>query len=213
MAALVTLEGIEGCGKSTQAGLLAAHLEDRGLDAVLTCEPGGTRVTAEIRRLLADPASELDPRAELLLFLADRAQHVTEVIRPALERGAVVICDRYSDSTIAYQCHGRGHERALVDELNAWAAGQLVPDLTLWIDCEIEIGLERARVHSGGPGDRFEAEPTAFHQRVRDGFAGCCKDDPGRVRRIDGNRDQASVTASVLATVDEFLASQSGAAR
>ena len=207
MAALVTLEGIEGCGKSTQAVLLVAHLKDRGLEAVLTCEPGGTQVTAEIRRLLADPTSSLDPRAELLLFLADRAQHVAEVIRPALDRGAVVVCDRYSDSTVAYQCHGRGHERALVDKLNAWASGGLVPDLTLWIDCDIEVGLERARKHSGGPGDRFEAESTAFHQRVREGFAGCCKDEPGRVRCVDGNREKALVTESVLSTVDDFLAS------
>ncbi len=197
MSLLVTFEGVEGSGKSTQARLLFERLSSGGRDAVLTHEPGGTAVTKQIRALLADPASSLDPTAELLLFLADRAQHVAEVIRPALERGAVVICDRYSDSTMAYQGYGRGHSLDKLRELNDWAAGGLYPDVTIWIDTDIEIGLSRARGGDGGPGDRFEAEPVAFHTKIRDGFEALAASFPDRIVRIDGNRDVDRVAAEV----------------
>jgi len=205
MSLFVTLEGIEGCGKSTQAARLAAHLRSRGIDVLLTREPGGTDLTAEIRRLLADPASRLDATAELMLFLADRAQHVATLLRPALDAGTVVVCDRYSDSTMAYQGYGRGHDLAWLEELDHRASHGLKPDLTLWIDCDVEVGLGRAKRRAGGPGDRFEIEALDFHRRVRDGFVALAARHTTRIRRIDGNRPEQAVTDDCLAVVDRAL--------
>ena len=198
MPIFITFEGVEGSGKTTQAKRLAEWIrEDLAKTVLLTREPGGTEVTKEIRALLADPQARLDARAELLLFLADRAQHVATVVRPALERGEVVICDRYTDSTIAYQSYGRGHDYGLLRELNDWASRQLTPDLTLWIDVDVETGLRRAVKRTGGPGDRFESEPIDYHQRVRRGFAEQCQRFPQRIVRIDGNHDEDAVFESV----------------
>jgi dTMP kinase len=209
----VTLEGIEGCGKSTQARLLAESLRDTDRrDVVLTREPGGTDVTQRIRALLADPTSHLDARCELLLFLADRAQHVATVIRPALERGAVVVCDRYSDSTLAYQGYARGHSLDLLRDLNEWASYGLRPDLTFWIDCPVETGLTRANKRSGGPGDRFEKEPLAFHEKVSAGFAELATADPQRFVHVDGTRSKDVVAAEIRAVTLARL-SQPGGSR
>jgi dTMP kinase len=209
----VTLEGIEGCGKSTQARLLAESLRDTdGRDVVLTREPGGTEVTQRIRALLADPASHLDPRCELLLFLADRAQHVATVIRPALERGAVVVCDRYSDSTLAYQGYARGHSLELLRNLNEWASYGLRPELTFWIDCDVTVGLARANKRSGGPGDRFEKEPLAFHEQVRGGFTALAAAEPDRFIHVDGTRPKDVVAAEIRAVTLARLAGK-GASR
>ena len=205
MSLFVTLEGIEGCGKSTQAHRLADHLKAQDHEVVLTHEPGGTALTVEIRRLLADPESRLDGRAELLLFLADRAQHVSTVINPALERGAVVVCDRYSDSTMAYQGFGRGHDLDWLVQLNQWSSHGRVPDLTIWIDCDVEVGLQRARHGAGGPGDRFEAEPTAFHLQVRDGFAAMAAEHTDRVVRVDGTQTEEAVASDIIAAVEARL--------
>ncbi len=205
MSLFVTFEGIEGCGKSTQAELLAEHLRAEGREVTLTHEPGGTEHTREIRRLLADPDCALDDRAELFLFLADRAQHVRSVIQPALERGAIVVCDRYSDSTMAYQGYGRGHDVGWLEGVNEYASYGCVPGLTLWIDCDIATGLARARKDTGGPGDRFEAEPLPFHTSVRQGFAELCKRFPERIVRIDGNLPIDEVTAHVIAAVAPHL--------
>jgi len=184
----VTLEGVEGCGKTTQAGLIADFVRvTYGVEVLITREPGGTEVTRTIRSLLADPEAKLDARAELLLFLADRAQHVASVIRPKLEEKVFVICDRYSDSTLAYQGYGRGHPLELLNAWNDWAARGLVPDLTLWIDCDVTTGVRRATKRTGGPGDRFESEALDFHHRVRDGFAELWRNSNGRIVRIDGN--------------------------
>jgi len=203
----VTLEGIEGCGKSTQARILAESLRGgHGRDVVLTREPGGTEITQRIRALLADPASHLDARCELLLFLADRAQHVATVIRPALDRGAVVVSDRYADSTLAYQGYARGHSLDLLRDLNDWASYGLKPDLTFWIDCPVEIGLSRANKRSGGPGDRFEKEPLAFHERVRAGFADLAAAEPQRFVHVDGTRAKEVVAADIRATALARLA-------
>lgn len=203
----VTLEGIEGCGKSTQARLLAESLRERdGRDVVLTREPGGTEVTQRIRALLADPSSHLDPRCELLLFLADRAQHVATVIRPALDRGAIVVCDRYSDSTLAYQGYARGHSLELLRDLNEWASYGLRPDLTFWIDCDVAVGLARANKRSGGPGDRFEKEPLLFHERVRAGFAALAAAEPERFVHVDGTRPKEIVASEIRTTALARLA-------
>jgi dTMP kinase len=196
MGFFLTFEGIEGCGKSTQARRLADSLRAQGFDVVLTREPGGTAITAQIRALLADPASKLDPTAELMLFLADRAQHVASVIRPALAEGKVVLCDRYCDSTLAYQGYGRGHDLAWLEDLNRRASHGVEPDLTLWIDCAIEVGLGRAQKRAGGPGDRFEIEPLQFHARIRSGFAELARRFPRRIVRIEGDRPEEEVAAA-----------------
>jgi dTMP kinase len=212
MSAFITFEGIEGCGKTTQARLLAEHLRSAGREAVLTREPGGTELTEQIRALLADPESRLDRHAELLLFLADRAQHVASVIRPGLARGAVVISDRYSDSTMAYQGHGRGHDLDWLRTLNAWACLDTVPDLTLWIDCDIETGVRRATKETGGPGDRFESEPIEFHRRVRAGFVEQHAEAPDRIVRLDGDATIQVIAADVIRVVEAHLAAGGGIA-
>jgi dTMP kinase len=202
----ITLEGIEGCGKSTQAARLAAHLDrSSDLEVVTTREPGGTDATKQIRALLADPNSDWDPRAELLLFLADRAEHVSRIIGPALGRGAIVLCDRYADSTTAYQGYGRGHDLNRLYELNAWASLETVPNLTLWIDCDIETGVRRAAKLTGGPGDRFENEPLDFHRKIHQGFTQLAADHPDRIVRIDGDADIDAVFEAILAAVEEKL--------
>ena len=205
MSLFLTIEGIEGCGKSTQAARIAAHLRERATDVVLTREPGGTEVTAQIRRLLSDPASNLDRNAELLLFMADRAQHVVSVIAPGLAAGKIILCDRYSDSTMAYQGYGRGHDLAWLERLNQFASQGVVPDLTLWIDCDVSVGLGRAKVRSGGPGDRFEAEPLRFHERVRAGFVALHAAHPQRIVRIDGNVAEDDVTRACIDAVEARL--------
>ena len=183
----VTLEGIEGSGKSTQAQLLAAGLRARDERAVLSREPGGTAFGKTLRGLLLDPAAgSIAPLAELFLYLADRAQHVREVIAPALERGECLICDRFADATIAYQGYGRGLELAFIAEASARAAGGLVPDLTILLDCEdVGAGVARARRRQAGDGtagteDRFEREDLAFHRRVRDGYRALAASSPRR---------------------------------
>ena len=201
----VTFEGVEGCGKSTQSRRLDAWLRERGRDVVLTREPGGTPLTMQIRALLADPASQLDPTAELMLFLADRAQHVASVIRPALEAGRIVLCDRFCDSTLAYQGYGRGHSLAWLEELNLRASHAVVPDLTLWFDCPVETGLRRANQRDGGPGDRFEIEPLAFHSRIRTGFSELAARFPERIVRVDSTRDPDSVTADCITALTPRL--------
>lgn len=203
----ITFEGIEGCGKSTQAARLADHLRSKhGREVVTTREPGGTEGTQQIRALLADPESDWNPRAELLLFLADRAEHVAHVIGPALERGAIVLCDRYADSTTAYQGYGRGHDLERLLDLNAWASLETVPDLTLWIDCDIETGVRRAARITGGPGDRFEKEPLDFHSEVHRGFSELATAHPQRIVRIDGDADIDSVFEAIRDVVESRLA-------
>ncbi len=205
MRLFVTFEGIEGCGKSTQSRRVRDWLTEHGQEVVLTREPGGTDVTADIRRILADPQSRLDPMAELMLFLADRAQHVASVIRPALNENKVVLCDRYCDSTLAYQGNGRGHDLRWLEELNTRASHGMVPNLTLWIDCPVDVGLARANERDGGPGDRFESEPREFHERIRSGFADLARRFPERIVRIDSDRDPDAVAADCIAEVVKRL--------
>ena len=171
----LTIEGVEGSGKSTLLRLLASALKERGLTCLCTREPGGCPLGQQLRPLLLQSSQTMDSRAELFLFLADRAQHVAEIIRPALARGEWVLCDRYADSTIAYQGYGRGMDLDLLQELNHHATDGLWPDLTLLLDLPAEQGLTRARARNGRDGleeaeGRFEAEALAFHQRIRQGF-------------------------------------------
>lgn len=174
--AFVVFEGGDGVGKSTQARLLADWLAGQGREVVRTFEPGDGPVNAQIRRILLSRETEnLAPRAEALLFAADKAQHVHSIVRPALERGAVVVCDRYVDSTLAYQGAGRVLDMAVVERINWWGTDDLRPDLTILLDLEPETGLAGIDTH-----DRMESAGAAFHARVRDGFLELAERDPSR---------------------------------
>ncbi len=204
----ITLEGIEGSGKTTHAARLADALRAEGRPVTLTHEPGGTKAGQAIRAIFLDPAVKLEVAAELLLVLADRAQHVREKLKPALARGEIVISDRYSDSTIAYQGYGRGFDLKLLDDLNRLASDGLAPDLTLVLDCGAEIGLERTRRRAGNKAhspDRFEGESLAFHNRVRNGFLALVRARPERTRLIDTGRPMEAVTAEVRASVEGLI--------
>ena len=200
----VTFEGIEGSGKSTALRGLAATLVAQGRGVVQTQEPGGCALGTTLRAVLLDARTQnLSERAELYLFLADRAQHVHEVVRPALEAGNVVLCDRFCDSTFAYQGYGRGLDLAMLRQLNEQATGGLVPDLTLLFDLPVETGLARARSRNAACGKaqnegRFEAEKLAFHQRVREGFLALAAAEPQRFRIIDASQGPEDVLAQVM---------------
>ncbi len=213
---LLVLEGVEGCGKSTQMGrlhqALLPYLPDGQLhpqaaipQLVVTREPGGTALGAEMRRLLLDPreGAPMASRAELLLYAADRAQHVEELIKPALAGGGWVLCDRFIDSTVAYQGYGRGLDLGLIHQLNQVATGGLVPDLTLWLKLDAEVGLARTRQR--GAADRMEQADLAFHQRVQRGFEALAEKHPERIVAIDAAADEQTVAAEIFAVVEGYL--------
>ncbi|GAB6037407.1 dTMP kinase [Fundidesulfovibrio butyratiphilus] len=208
----VTVEGVEGAGKSTQIGLMARWMESAGKSVLATRQPGGCELGLALRRILLDPATtDLDPTAELLLYLADRAQHVAQVIRPALAQGQAVLCDRYHDSTAAYQGHGRGLAAALRPDLRALATGGLEPDLTVLLDLDPETGLTRARnrnrqTASGADEGRFEALELDFHRRVRAGFLDLARNNPERFAVVDASGPPEAVFARVAPTLAALLA-------
>ncbi|MHB8731974.1 MAG: dTMP kinase [bacterium] len=206
----MTLEGPDGAGKTTQAALLVEQLRAAGHDVVALREPGGTAIGEQIRSLLIDPRhAELDPRTEMLLFAASRAQLVAEVIGPALSRGRIVVCERYLDASLAYQGVARGLGVDLVRAVNDAATGGLRPDLTLLLDLDPETGLQRARSASGRAGsggweggDRLERETPAFHGRVREGFLSLARIEPQRIRVVDARRPVGDVQREITAAVD-----------
>jgi dTMP kinase len=188
----ITFEGPEGSGKTTQLKLLAERLRTAGHDFVQTQEPGGTDIGRQIRKILLDPSSTvLRPTAELLLMFASRAQNVDEVILPALAAGNIVLCDRFTDSTLAYQGAGRGLGADVVYDLDRIACRGLVPHLTLLIDIDTATGLARAKQ------TRMEAQPLAFHRAVREAFLQLASDDSKRIRLIDGARDMQAIAQDV----------------
>lgn len=194
----VAFEGGEGTGKSTQSRLLARHLDRAGVEVLRTFEPGDTPAGAAIRSLLLDPATgHLAPRAEALLYAADRAHHVATVVRPALERGVTVLTDRYIDSSLAYQGAGRTLAVEEVEHLSLWATEGLMPDLTVLLDIPPRVGLRRA-----GRPDRLEAEPLAFHERVREAFLQLAARAPDRYVVLDADRPRVEVAVDVAAAVD-----------
>jgi dTMP kinase len=196
----ISFEGIDGSGKSTQARRLAQTLGERGLDVVLTREPGGSPGAEEIRRLLVEGGSERwSPETELLLFTAARRDHLERLIRPALDRDAWVITDRFADSTRVYQGAVRATQSQLVEELHRLMIG-IEPDLTFVIDIAPEISLRRGQAR-GGSEDRFEGMGLEFQQRLRDGFHALADQAPGRIRMIDGSGSQDEVAARVLAAL------------
>ncbi len=197
----ITFEGMDGCGKTTQFRLLAQRLRERGTDVTETVEPGGTAIGQQIRRILLDPASaEIQPRTELLLYFASRAQNVEQVIRPALERGSIVLCDRFTDSTLVYQGCGRGLDTGIVRDLDRIACRGLKPDTTILIDIDLETSLQRARRRNErtGPAEsRIDEEGSAFHERVRRGYLALAEAEPDRIVVIDGRAGIGEVAARI----------------
>ena len=193
----VTIEGIEGAGKSTLAEALRERLSCDGREVTVTREPGGTRIGDSIRELLLGSNGEMSERTELLLFEAARAQHVAEVIRPAIERGAVVICDRFADSSLAYQASARGIAREAVESLNEFASHGIRPDLTILLDLPADVGLGRQRAV-----DRISAEGLAFHEAVREGYLKIAEKEKARVVVIDATRSLDEVLQTALAKIE-----------
>jgi dTMP kinase len=206
---LIVFEGIEGCGKTTQIraieGWLREKLGSDGLEIVVTREPGGTRLGQHLRELLlhCDEKALLSDRAELLLYAADRAEHVGGLLKPHLARGNIILCDRFTDSTVAYQGYGRGLDLGEIDALNRIATGGLEPDLTLWLDVPVEAGLNRVKVR--GKGDRIERADLEFHRRVREGFAHLARTHPHRIVRVSGNADRDRVTRDIQTILTQYL--------
>jgi len=204
----ITFEGIEGSGKTTQQQRLAEHLRARGRAVVATKEPGGTPLADRIRAIVLDSANVIDPVAEVFLFASSRRQHTTEIIEPALARGEIVLCDRYADSTLAYQGFGRLIDLDRLRMLNAWATDALVPHLTLLYDLPEDVGLHRARSRNANADmdeGRFELEDLRFFRRVREGYLSMALAEPKRFLVVDANADIDAVFARTLAALEGRL--------
>jgi dTMP kinase len=202
LGVFITFEGGEGCGKSTQSKLLLKKLEQQNIPVVLTHEPGGTGLGNELRKALKrEQGSSIFPQAELFLFAASRAQLVAEVIRPALEDGKVVICDRFTHSTVVYQGYGRGLDLAFVETVNNMATGNLKPDLTVFLDISPEQGLARKRNKK----DRFELEDLSFHRRVREGYHKVAAAEPDRWLVIDASLPKAKIAEIIWDRISRSL--------
>ena len=202
----ITFEGIDGCGKSTQLRLLASELRARGLDVVTTREPGGTTLGQKLRAALLDVKEQVDPLAELLVFAADRAQHVRTVVRPALEAGKIVISDRYADATVAYQGSGRGFRPELIQQIVQLATDGLAPDLTLLFDLSVaESALRTRKRVAAKRSDRLDSEKVEFHERVRHAYLEIAKANENRVRAIDAKGSAQDTHRIVMDIVVPFL--------
>ena len=200
----ISFEGIEGTGKSTQSRLLTEHLRGKGYRVVQTMEPGGTKISMKIRELLLSLDSrEMDHVTELLLYNAARVQHIKEVIEPAIERGDVVITDRFSDSTVAYQGFARGIDLQLIDSLDRIATNKLSPDITILLDIDVKTGLARNRALNKN--DRLELEDISFHEKVRKGFIQIAAREPERVRLVDCSESLDEVHRKVVEIIAGFL--------
>jgi dTMP kinase len=197
----ISFEGTEGTGKSTQVSLLTEHLKSKGYDVLSTAEPGGTKIGQEIRGLLLEPSNRIDPLTELMLYYADRAQHVREVISPALQKGSIVISDRFTDSTTAYQGYARGLDLDVINTLNSIVTGDSMPSLTFILLLDIEEGLRRNR-HAHKE-DRFELETIEFHKRVRNGYLQIAEGDPERARLIDASGSNEEISTELIRIVEE----------
>lgn len=198
----ISFEGIEGSGKSTQVTLLAEHLRAKGQDVLETAEPGGTKIGNKIRKLLLEPQNHMDPLAELLLYYAARAQHVRERIYPAILRNTIVITDRFTDSTVAYQGHARGIDLSVIDALNDIVVPDMKPYLTILLDFDVEEGLRRNR--DAQKEDRFEQETIDFHNRVRQGFHQIAKEEPERVKLVDASQSREEVSREIIKIVEDI---------
>lgn len=203
-AKFITLDGSEGVGKTTNLEFVESHLARRNIPYLRTREPGGTPLAESVRGLLLGSTESIAPEAELLLVFAARAQHIQQVIRPALAVGTWVLCDRFTDASFAYQGGGRGLDLAALEFLEGWVQADLQPDLTLLLDAPVEIGMARAKRR--GPSDRFEAEDLAFFSRVRQAYLDRAERNPKRIKRIDAARPLAEVQADIARHLDALLA-------
>ena len=206
--AFITFEGIDGSGKSTQLRMLASVLRLRGLEVVVTREPGGTNLGKRLRAALLDTQEQVDPLAELLLYAADRAQHVRTLLTPAIETSHIVLSDRYADATVAYQGAGRGFTPELVAQVVELATGGLKPDLTFIFDLSVAecATRTRRRAHGESAADRLDSEDAAFYTRVRNAYLEIAAAEPERVRIVDASASVNETHAQVLELMDEFLA-------
>lgn len=211
MSFFITFEGIEGSGKSTQVKLLKEYLIQKGSDVLLVREPGGTPIGEQVRSILLnkEKGDGMDPVTELLLYEACRVEIVKNVIKPALENKQVVICDRFTDSTLSYQGYARGLDIDLIESLNEKATGGIKPDLTILIDLPVEDGLKRAgkrseSLDSGNKEDRFEQEGVEFHEKVRAGFLEIAQKDPKRVKIVDGGRDISAIHSGICDILEKI---------
>ena len=214
MSLFVTFEGPEGCGKSTQMRLLAAHLREQGFDVLTTREPGGTPIGDRVRAVLLDPEhTEMEPPTEFLLFSAARAQHVAQVIRPHLARGGVVLCDRFADSSLAYQGYGHRQDLTVLRTITRFATGALVPDLTFYLDVPVEVGLRRKAGGSGDAWNRMEQKELAYHERVRAGYLDMAAQEPDRWVTVDASGDVTAVQAAIRERFRQTLSARGRSAR
>ncbi len=198
----ISLEGIEGSGKTTQARNIAEYLQKKGHEVIVTEEPGGTDIGRRIRELLLDPQSRMDPMTELLLYYSSRAQHVREVIYPALLKNTIVITDRFTDSTVAYQGYARGLDLSIISALNEIVVPDLKPFMTFLLDLDVEEGLRRNR--RANKEDRFELETIEFHTSVRKGFLKIAEEDSKRVKVIDASRGAEEVGSEILKIMEDL---------
>jgi dTMP kinase len=203
----ITFEGIDGSGKSTQLRMIAGELRLRSVDVLTTFQPGGTPLGRRLREAFLETEEAVAPMAELLLFAADRAQHVELMIKPALAEGRIVISDRYADATFAYQGAGRGFDEKTVNQVIKLATGGLKPDLTFFFDISIENALRRmsARNETGEKANRMDFETAEFYGRVREAYLGIAKREPKRFKVVDANGSVAEIQATVLGAVSAFL--------
>ena len=213
MSLFITFEGVEGSGKTTQIKRLKRYLKQKGIPYFTTREPGGTPIGEKVRRILLNRAhGEMIALSELFLYEAARAQHVIQVIRPLLKKKGVILCDRFSDASIAYQGYGRKMDPRLVDLLNQIASKRVRPDLTFLLDCPSDMGLRRAvrrdRQKRSNLQDRFEREKIQFHHRVRKGYLSLAKEEPHRIRVIDTREGEQKVFEKIRNTVDALMASK-----
>lgn len=202
----ITIEGTDGAGKSTQRSIIVEHLESVGIPCIATREPGGTALGESIRQLLLDRGDlDITPAAQLLLVFAARAQHLAQVIEPALARGEWVVCDRFTDATYAYQGAGGGLGFDAVATIEQWVQGTLRPDLTLLVDVPVEVGAARSR-ERGGDGDRFERLDRDSKERIRRAYLELARMYPDRIRTVDGSQDVETVRGRVVAIIDRWIA-------
>jgi dTMP kinase len=202
----ITFEGMEGCGKTTQVRRLNRSLQKRGIPCLATLEPGGTEVGRKIRKILLDSRNKgLTPLAELMLYAADRAQHVQEVINPALRKGLWVLCDRFFDATVVYQGFARRQDEGLIRSLNEGATQGLVPELTFLLDCPVKVGLARATARNNRGQDRFEQEKAAFHRKVREGYLELAGKHRKRFVVIDATAGRDAVETEIFEHIHPLL--------
>lgn len=199
----ITFEGIEGSGKTTHVDLLSDYLREKGHQVVKTREPGGTPVGEALRSVLLKKDLHVLPFTELLVFLASRAQHVEEVIRPALDEGSIVLCDRFIDASFAYQGYGRGIDLGIIETLNRLVTKGVRPNLTILLDCAVDIGL--ARKSADGNLDRFEKEEFSFHNKIRHAYLELAEDDPKRYVVLSAKNDLAATQAVIREKVEKLL--------